>query len=126
MCRMFLPRLILPWAKTSELSANSRLHWRKRNALVKAQKETTQALALEAGWHLASIPDGATVSYSLTYCLPSRVAHADDDNIITANKGARDALAAVLGIDDRNFRLSRIEQGERSKNGGIIIEAEIV
>ena len=31
-------RVILPWAKTSELSANSRLHWRRRAALVKAQK----------------------------------------------------------------------------------------
>lgn len=122
---MNLPRIILPWTKTSDLSANARKHWAERNRLVKAQKSMAQGLALEAGWHLVSIPAGATVRYNLTYCLPSRVKTADDDNIITANKGARDALAAVLGIDDAAFRLSRIEQGERCKDGAIIIEAEI-
>ena len=43
-----LPRIILPWTKTSDLSANSRLHWRKRHSLVKAQKRTADALAREA------------------------------------------------------------------------------
>ena len=123
---MMLPRLILPWAKTSALSANARKHWGARSRLVKAQKAIAQGLALKAGWHLVSIPQGATVRYTLIYCLPSRVRHADDDNIITANKGARDALAEVLGIDDRDFRLNRIEQGEKSKDGGIIIEAEVI
>lgn len=65
-----LPQIKLPWTKTSDLSANSRLHWRKRHALVKAQKRTADALAREAGWHKVRIPDDAKISINLTFCPP--------------------------------------------------------
>ena len=47
---MILPRITLPWAKTSELSANSRLHWSRKAKLIAAQKAVARGLALEAGW----------------------------------------------------------------------------
>lgn len=122
---MMLPRLILPWAKTSELSANSRLHWRKRHAKVKAQKHDTDALAREARWHLATIPADAEIRISLTFCPPSSVSTFDDDNAISAAKGALDALAAVLGVNDRQFRIQAPIRGERCKSGAVIIEAEV-
>ena len=43
---MILPRITLPWAKTSELSANSRLHWSRKAKLIAAQKAVARGLAL--------------------------------------------------------------------------------
>ena len=117
-------RVILPWAKTSELSANSRLHWRRRAALVKAQKRAAYALALEAGWHKVSVPDGADIRVSLTFCPPPRGPVPDLDNALTAQKGALDALAAVLRVNDRRFRIS-IQAGDRCRDGGVIVEIEV-
>ena len=122
--RIVLPQVILPWTKTSQLSANSRLHWRRKAALIKAQKATAHALALEAGWHRISIPDGAIIEVVLTYCPPSGTVYPDDDNVVTAHKGARDALAAVIGVDDRRFR-ARAIPGERCKQGGVIVNADV-
>ena len=118
-------RVILPWEKTSELSANSRLHWRRRAALVKAQKRAAYALALEAGWHKVSVPDGADIRVSLTFCPPPRGPVPDLDNALTAQKGALDALAAVLGVNDRLFKI-RMEMGERCLAGAVLVEIEVV
>lgn len=118
-------RVILPWAKTSELSANSRLHWRRRAALVKAQKRAAYALALEAGWHKVSVPDGADIRVSLTFCPPPRGPVPDLDNALTAQKGALDALAAVLRVNDRRFRIS-IQAGDRCRDGGVIVRMEVI
>ena len=118
-------RVILPWEKTSELSANSRLHWRRRAALVKAQKRAAYALALEAGWHKVSVPDGADIRVSLTFCPPSRGVVPDLDNALTAQKGALDALADVLGVDDRRFKI-RMEMGERCALGAVIVLVEVI
>lgn len=117
-------RVILPWTKTSDLSANSRLHWRKRHALIKAQKRAADALAREAGWHKVRIPDGADIRVSLTFCPPPRGPVPDLDNALTAQKGALDALAAVLRVNDRRFRIS-IQAGDRCRDGGVIVVMEV-
>ena len=122
---MIFASVILPWAKTSELSANSRLHWRKRHALVKAQKRTADALAREAGWHKVSIPDDAQISVRLTFCPPSRGAAPDLDNALTAQKGALDALADVLRVNDRRFQI-RVERGDPCRDGGVIVRMEVI
>ena len=119
-----LPQIKLPWTKTSDLSANSRLHWRKRHALIKAQKRAADALAREAGWHKVRIPDDAKISINLTFCPPSRGAAPDSDNALTAQKGALDALAAVLGVNDRRFKI-RMEMGERCALGAVIVLVEV-
>lgn len=120
-----LPRIYLPWTKTSALSANSRKHWAAKGRLIRAQRRTADALAREAGWHKITVPAGASVALTLTYCPPSRGGIPDDDNVITANKGARDALAAVLRIDDRHMTC-RAVLGSRCKLGAVILDAEIV
>lgn len=119
-------RVILPWAKTSELSANSRLHWSKRARRVKAQRKMADALAREAGWHKARIPADAELRMTLIYCPPSTVTTVDDDNVVTANKGARDALAAVLRIDDGRIKLQAPIRGERCRDGAVIVEVEVL
>ena len=121
---MILPRVILPWAKTSELSANSRLHWSRKAKLIAAQKAVARGLALEAGWHKVRIPDDAKISINLTFCPPSSGAAPDSDNALTAQKGALDALAAVLGVNDRRFKI-RMEMGERCALGAVIVLVEV-
>lgn len=122
---MILPQIKLPWAKTSELSANARLHWSMRYRKVKAQKAAAAAIARAARWHLVSIPDGAEVAVTVTICPPTRGSIPDDDNVISAQKGAFDALADVLKINDRRFRLQAPRRGERCRDGAIIINAEV-
>ena len=121
---MILPRITLPWAKTSELSANSRLHWSRKAKLIAAQKAVARGLALEAGWHKVSVPDGADIRVSLTFCPPPRGPVPDLDNALTAQKGALDALAAVLRVNDRRFRIS-IQAGDRCRDGAVIVEMEV-
>lgn len=120
-----LPRIVLPWTKTSDLSSNSRLHWRKQHTLRTRQKRMADALAREAGWHKVTLPADARLVLRIIYCPPNRVSKVDDDNIITAHKGARDALAKVLGIDDSQFT-TVAERGEKRRSGAIIITVEAV
>ena len=123
---MILPRITLTWAKTSELSANSRLHWSRKAKLIAAQKRMAHALALEAGWHKVRVPDGAVLCMTLIYCPPTRVSVVDDDNVVTANKGARDALAAVLRVDDSRIVMRAPVRGERCRDGAVIVEMGVV
>lgn len=121
---MILPQIILPWAKLSELSANSRLHWRKKHAKVKWQKLEATYLAQEKGLHLLSIPEGE-IRVTLHFCPPSRVGSFDDDNAITAQKGALDAIAAVLRVDDNRFRMQAPRRGDKCKDGAVIVQMEV-
>ncbi|WP_283177886.1 hypothetical protein [Gemmobacter sp. 24YEA27] len=115
-------RVVLPWAKTSELSGNGRLHWRARNNLIGKQKEDATKRAWEAGLHLVRIPDGVDIPLHLTICPPTAGGWPDDDNVIAAQKGALDALAAVLKVNDRRFRIQEPIRGERCKGGAVIVE----
>lgn len=120
-----LPRIYLPWTKTSALSANARTHWATKARLVKAQRRIADALAREAGWHKIDVPAGASLHMRLTYCPPSVGGLPDDDNVLTAHKGARDAFADVLGINDRAIRGTAV-LGNRCKDGAVIVDMEIV
>lgn len=122
---MMLPQVTLPWAKLSDLSGNSRLGWRKKHGKTVAQKKLTTFLAQEKGLHRVRVPDGALVNLTYVFCPPSNVASFDDDNAISAMKGARDALAAVLRIDDSRFRLQAPQRGERCKSGSVIVQMEV-
>lgn len=122
---MLLPQLTLPWTKLSELSANSRLHWSKKLRKVRAQKKLATHLAQEKGFHRIRIPADAEIRVTLTFCPPSTVSSFDDDNAVTAQKGALDAIAAVLKVDDSRFRLQAVERGERCRDGGVIVVMEV-
>lgn len=121
---MILPKITLPWAKTSDLSSNSRLHWRRRAALVRHQKDAATKIAWAHGWHTFRVPEGAQINVHLTFCPPSRGAEPDLDNALTAQKGALDALAGVLRVNDRRFRIS-MDRGDRSRDGSVIVVMKI-
>lgn len=122
---MILPQINLPWAKLRDLSANSRLHWSKKHAKVKAQKNLATYLAQEKGLHRIRVPETGDILVTLVFCPPSTVASFDDDNAITAQKGALDAIAAVLKVNDSRFRLQAPQRGERCKNGAVIVLMEV-
>lgn len=120
-------RLFLPWVRMSDLGGNSRLHWRPKARLVKNQKGMATAIAYDAGLHLKRklIPAEGPIFYTLTCCPPSGTVYPDDDNLIKSQKGARDAIAKVLGVDDSRFKIRGVLNGERSKDGGVIFEIEV-
>ena len=124
---MIIAALTLDWVRMSDLSANSRLHWRKKARLVKNQRGMATGIAQENRLHLARgrIPAEGPIFIRLTCCPPSGTVYPDDDNFITAQKGALDAIAKVLGVDDKRFKVQPVRKGERSKDGGVIVEIAV-
>ncbi|CAM3092762.1 hypothetical protein PANO111632_02710 [Paracoccus nototheniae] len=122
---MIIGRITLPWTKTSRLSMNARTHWRTRHRLVKYQKFVADTLGREAGWHKLQLPEEGDIRVVLTCCPPAGVQYPDDDNLITAQKGALDALAAVLRVNDRRFKVQEPVRGDRCKDGAVIVEMTI-
>lgn len=124
---MKIARLILPWVRMSDLGGNSRLHWRTKARLVKNQKGMATAIAYDAGLHIKRklIPAEGPIWITLTCCPPSGTIYPDDDNLIISQKGARDAIAAVMKVDDSRFKVREVLKGERSKDGAVIFEIEV-
>lgn len=118
---MIIGRITLPWTKTSRLSMNARTHWRTRHRLVKHQKFVADTLGREARWHKMDLPADGDIQVTLTCCPPKGIQYPDDDNLITAQKGALDALAAVLRVDDRRFKMQPVSKGPRGGDGCVII-----
>lgn len=123
---MIVASIILPWPPRA-LSPNGRpAHWAVRNKAKKAQRDIADALAREAGLHKAKVPDGASVNVTLTACPKPRGPYPDDDNLIASLKAARDAIAAVMGVDDARFRMQPVLRGERCRDGAVRVEFEVV
>lgn len=97
-------------------AANLREHWAAKARRVKRERATF-SLAVRAkvsarlGAEVASL--GGVVT--LTRVAPRRL---DDDNLRGAFKAARDAVAAVLGVDDGDPRV-RWEYGQRREGVGV-------
>jgi hypothetical protein len=74
---------------------NDREHWRVRAKRVKAEKDA-------AAWELARWAEKPPLPcvVTLTRFAPSN--GLDDDNLAGSLKGVRDAVAAWLGVDDRD------------------------
>ena len=86
------------------LTQNSRCHWARKAKVVKHQRRAVAA-ALKGQM---SPPRYATVT--ITRVGPVRM---DDDNVTASTKGVRDEVAAWLGYDDRDPRVTWIAQQER-------------
>ena len=122
---MIIAKLTLPWPPRI-LSPNGRAsHWSRRNAAKVEQKRAADALAREARLHLATIPDGATIKLTATACPKPHGPYPDDDNLISSLKAARDAIAAVMKVDDKRMQWQPVEKGERCKNGAVLVTVEV-
>ena len=81
---------------------NAREHWRVRAKRVKEERIAVAWLLRPAFWHrrlTARLPCTVT----LTRIAPRDV---DDDNLRGALKGCRDEVAAHIGVDDRDERIT--------------------
>jgi hypothetical protein len=86
--------ILLPDLRTGR-GLNDREHWQVRRRRVKAEKE-------RAAWELAKWAEKPPIPavVTLTRFAPSN--GLDDDNLAGSLKGVRDAVAAWLGVDDRD------------------------
>lgn len=122
---MIVARLTLPWPPRV-LSPNGRpKHWTERNKAKLAQQRAADALAREARLQFATIPDGATIKLTPVACPKPHGPYPDDDNLTASLKAARDAIAAVMKVDDKRFQWQPVQKGERCKDGAVIVCVEV-
>lgn len=120
-----IARLTFPWPPRV-LSPNGRpKHWSQKNTAKLAQQKVADALAREARLHFLHMPEGATVRLTPIACPKPRGPYPDDDNLIASLKGARDAIAAVMKVDDKRFQWQPVQKGERCRDGAVIVCVEV-
>lgn len=93
---------------------NVREHWRARHRRVKAEREAV-AWALK-GKPVPELP----VTVTMTRLAPSNGLD-QGDNLNSAFKGCRDQIAAWLGVDDRDQRVTW-SYAQRRAPWGVVIE----
>jgi crossover junction endodeoxyribonuclease RusA len=103
----------VPATPPYELSQNSRMDWRPKQAIKHAWQKVVGDAAVVARNNdgLKLYPDR-----SLRYWVHIEVywekGHrtVDDDNLVASFKSARDTIAGVFGIDDKQFRTGEVTQ----------------
>lgn len=113
-----MSRFLLPWPYRG-LWPNDRVHRMVKVRMTKAYRNEALIMAKAAGWHRLPAPTLIVV----TFCPKSKGPMPDDDNRDASFKAARDGIAEALGVNDRTLKF-RFQFGERSKNGGVIVEAD--
>ena len=85
-----------------DVTANSRLHWAAKAKRVKRQRAIVGLML--RGLSRPALPCVVTITRRSPGTL-------DDDNAVSSAKATRDAVAAWLGVDDRDGRVTwRVEQ----------------
>jgi len=106
--------ITIPGKLERGLSPNGRLHWAARNRLKKqitGDTHFTIRQAIDLTDPVACFQtDPWPLTLHWTIGLTPRQKYWDDDNATAALKYHRDAIAAALGIDDRNFQTGIIKQ----------------
>lgn len=106
----------IPLRTVSE--ANAHAHWRTRWARTRAQRLAT-GLSLARTGVRASAPANVV----LTRMAPST--GLDSDNLVSAFKAVRDAVAEWLGVDDRDTRVTWQYRQERTPRGVWAVRIQI-
>lgn len=89
---------------------NTREHWGKRAARTKSHRAST-AIAFRVAAR-TSKPPPLPVVVTLLAVRPRQM---DDDNHVASLKACRDSLAAELGVDDRDPRVTWVYQQRKGK-----------
>lgn len=92
-------KIKLTWPSMS-LSQNSRMHWRKRNAL---KKEFQLLWLLEFTTHKSGLRGRTKFTFAFA---PPHNRRMDVDNVISATKFLRDTLSSIVGIDDSKLQFT--------------------
>ena len=119
---MTLPRINIAWP-VGPLWANRKAHWGANKTARDAQRSEAYFIAKAAGWTKPVFPVHE-VHITVTSCSPTKVSRYDLDGVLSALKGAVDGLSACLDVDDSLFSYT-LRRGDKSKAGGVIIDAEI-
>lgn len=98
-----LGRVICPYPPAI-LNPNNRAHWSKKRPVAKAYRRECWAVALAAGLHLKTLPDGK-IRVRLDF-FPPDAARRDDDNAAASFKAGRDGIADAMKVDDSRFATS--------------------
>ena len=95
--------------------ANARMHWATKARIVKEQRRQTSIHLLIRGvkWHAFS-SSGHSFLVTLTRIGSRKL---DSDNLQSAFKAPRDAVAACIGLDDGSPRWTWVYGQERGKPG---------
>lgn len=117
---MILPLITLAWPE-QPLWPNSRKHRQVVAAHRAAQRESAGWIAREAGLHRVAVPEGVVRVH--LHFHPATRRSFDTDNAVAAMKGALDAVADVLRLDDRWFQPVPY-RCEPIKGGAVMLVAE--
>lgn len=119
---MTLPLIRIRWPDAA-LWANRKSHWAVNKRARDAQRQEAYFVAHAAGWRNPIHP-AHEIHLTMTFCARTRVSRFDLDGGLSAMKGAIDGLSSCLGLDDSLFTYT-LRRGEKSRDGGVLIEAEI-
>lgn len=96
---------------------NSRIHWRVRSERVREQREAVTYALLGVRWNFKILPKpmAETPWDVLLVRLSPRTL--DRDGVVSALKGARDAVAAFVNVDDRYEEIVEYRYHQRKQRG---------
>lgn len=119
-----LPQIKLPWPAT-ELWPNRQKGraWTFSYPAKQAQVKATAEACIAAGLHQIT-PAQGPIRVTWIACPPTRNRW-DGDGLDGALKAARDTIARALGVDDSRFD-ARVERGDPSRDGGVIVVMEVI
>lgn len=100
----------LPIRLQSRANDHTTKHWGKRAATSKSQHFAIHAKLARSRARLRAAVDSSKLVVRLVRVAPSAL---DDDNLGSAFKAIRDGIAKVLGVDDRDPRVTFIPDAER-------------
>lgn len=106
--------------RTVSLTNQRDAHWRHRHRRSKTERLHTWRAWLAAGGRV--LKDGERAAVTLTRIAPGTL---DDDNLRGAMKSCRDAIAACLGLDDGDERLTFAYAQERGRSYAVRVEIEV-
>lgn len=112
--------ITLPWPDKA-LSPNSRVHWGRKAAAVKAARAVAHLTAQANGIGPKSVEgyDGKLHLWIDYY--PKTRNYPDADNCLSASKAYLDGIADALGVNDRRFVHHPFVKDETFKGGKVVI-----
>jgi len=110
--------LMLLWP-SRDLRPNARVHYHRKAKAAKAARQEGMVIALAAGWHRITLPEGRLHLWIDFY--PPDKRRRDDDGLLASFKPCRDGIADALKIDDNRFVSHPYVKDEVRKGGEVRI-----
>lgn len=113
-----------PWPYVN-LSPNTRQNEIRLAIARKKHKAACMQAFMGQGLRRMKLADGVQLNLTMVFTPPVTRTH-DDDNLIIRMKAGRDALAAVIGVDDNRFHVQPITILKADRRGAkVTITVEV-